>query len=206
MTKPLTKHADDAEMPHLDRPEAEPTMEDRSATDQVALDGVLSGPVRQRYRPEGDGVGAGQLTGVVIGRIVAYSDVDGVSVAYVPGSTTVVGTSKTTTPIAPADVGRDVALLFEGGDSNKPIIMGFMQQQRGPDIGVEATQGAGHVSVELPEDGRRLNLTAQEEVTLRCGDASITLTKAGKILLKGKFLSSHSSGVNRIRGGSVQLN
>jgi hypothetical protein len=206
MTKPSTKLPDDAEMPHLDRPEDERKGDDRSAIDQVALGGVLSGPVRKRHRSERDEQDAEQVTGVVIGRIVAYSDADGARIAYAPRSETVVFTPRTTTAISPDDVGREVALLFEGGDSTRPIIMGFMQQRSGRDIGVEAKQGTGLVSIELTDDGKRLNLTAQEEVTLRCGDASITLTKAGKILLKGKFLSSHSSGVNRVRGGSVQLN
>ena len=41
---------------------------------------------------------------------------------------------------------------------------------------------------------------------LRCGKASITLTREGKVLIKGAYLSSRSSGVNRIKGGSVQIN
>ena len=49
-------------------------------------------------------------------------------------------------------------------------------------------------------------LSAQEEIVLRCGKASITLTKAGKVLIEGAYVLSRSSGVNRIRGGSVQLN
>ena len=41
---------------------------------------------------------------------------------------------------------------------------------------------------------------------LRCGKASITLTRAGKVLIRGAYLLSRSSGVNRIKGGSVQIN
>ena len=41
---------------------------------------------------------------------------------------------------------------------------------------------------------------------LRCGQASLTLTRAGKILLSGTYVLSHSSGVNRVKGGSVQIN
>jgi hypothetical protein len=49
-------------------------------------------------------------------------------------------------------------------------------------------------------------VSAKEELVLRCGKASITLTKAGKVMIKGSYLLSRSSGVNRIKGGSVQLN
>jgi hypothetical protein len=60
--------------------------------------------------------------------------------------------------------------------------------------------------VEVDADGERMIVSAKEELVLRCGKASITLTKAGKVLIKGSYLLSRSSGVNRIKGGSVQLN
>jgi hypothetical protein len=55
-------------------------------------------------------------------------------------------------------------------------------------------------------DGERLVFTAEREIVFLCGDASITLTRAGKVLITGKHVASHSSGVNRIRGASVQIN
>jgi hypothetical protein len=60
--------------------------------------------------------------------------------------------------------------------------------------------------VEVDADGERMIVSAKEQLVLRCGKASITLTKAGKVLIKGSYLLSRSSGVNRIKGGSVQLN
>ena len=51
-----------------------------------------------------------------------------------------------------------------------------------------------------------LVLSAEQEIVLHCGDASVTLTKAGKIILRGAYLLSRSSGVNRIKGASVQIN
>ena len=49
-------------------------------------------------------------------------------------------------------------------------------------------------------------VVADEEIVLSCGESSITLTRAGKILIRGKYVLSRSSGVNRIKGGSIQLN
>ena len=60
--------------------------------------------------------------------------------------------------------------------------------------------------VEVDADGERLIVSAKEQVVIRCGKASITLTKAGKVLIQGAYVLSRSSGVNRIKGGSVQLN
>jgi hypothetical protein len=55
-------------------------------------------------------------------------------------------------------------------------------------------------------DGKRFVFTAEDEIVLRCGRASITLTRAGKVLIRGAYLLNRSSGVNRIKGGSVQIN
>jgi hypothetical protein len=41
---------------------------------------------------------------------------------------------------------------------------------------------------------------------LHCGKASITLTRAGKVIIRGEYVLARSSGVNRIVGGSVQIN
>jgi len=61
-----------------------------------------------------------------------------------------------------------------------------------------------HLQIEA--DGEPVIVSAKDRLVLRCGKASITLTKEGKLLIEGTYVSSHSSGVNRIRGGSVQIN
>ena len=68
-------------------------------------------------------------------------------------------------------------------------------------------------SVEIQADVPRLTAAPDEitivegkQLTIRCGESSITLTAAGKIILRGKYIVSRSSGVQRIKGGSVQIN
>jgi hypothetical protein len=51
-----------------------------------------------------------------------------------------------------------------------------------------------------------LIIEARENLTLRCGEGSITIRKDGRILIKGKDLVSHAHRANRIRGGSVAIN
>jgi hypothetical protein len=97
-------------------------------------------------------------------------------------------------------IGRQVALLFENGDPHRPLIMGVLRTRRGWPIAEQPGQ------VEIDTDGERLIVSAKEQLVLRCGRASITLTKAGKILIQGAYVSSRSSGVVRIKGGSVQIN
>jgi hypothetical protein len=97
-------------------------------------------------------------------------------------------------------VGRDVALLFEGGDPRRPIVMGLMHAPSAP------APAPAPAPTEATADGERLVFEAGKEIVLRCGSSSITLTRAGKILIKGAYVLSRSSGVNRILGGSVQIN
>jgi hypothetical protein len=55
-------------------------------------------------------------------------------------------------------------------------------------------------------DGERVEIAGRREIVLTCGEASITLTAAGKVIIKGKYVSSTSAGLHRIRGASIQLN
>jgi hypothetical protein len=97
-------------------------------------------------------------------------------------------------------LGRDVLLAFEHGDRRLPIVIGCV---RGPaSSGLPAIPG--QITVEA--DGERLVVSARDQIVLRCGKASVTLSADGKIVVRGTHVVSHASGVNRIRGGSVQLN
>jgi uncharacterized protein (DUF2345 family) len=92
-----------------------------------------------------------------------------------------------------------VVLQFEGGDPSLPIVMGVLRQTDNQPL-----EASGNVQVDA--DGVRMVVSAKEQMVLQCGKASITLTKAGKVLIQGSYVSSRSTGVNRVKGGSVQLN
>jgi len=51
-----------------------------------------------------------------------------------------------------------------------------------------------------------LVIEAKQNLTLKCGDGSITIRADGRILIKGRDLVSHAQRTNRIRGGSVAIN
>lgn len=118
--------------------------------------------------------------------------------------------------ITSAHVGRNVALLFANGDPQRPVIMGLIHSplhdlivSYDPGIHEQASEPAPTTALNVDDvtiDGRRIVLEGKEEVVIKCGEASITLTKAGKILIRGNYLLNRSSGVNRIMGGSVQVN
>lgn len=54
--------------------------------------------------------------------------------------------------------------------------------------------------------GRRIEIEGADEVALRCGQASITLRRNGRVVMRGAYVESRSKGTNRIKGGTVLIN
>lgn len=118
---------------------------------------------------------------------------------------------------------QPVVLVFENGDAALPIITGFMQpapnetvsgspesQPEASDAGTAvaalATElNAPHVS-EADVDGKRIRIVAQDEIVLECGNASITLRRNGRVVIRGTYVETYSEGTNRIKGGQVRIN
>lgn len=141
------------------------------------------------------------LPSVVTGELIAIAD-EGrsplVLFACQHGSAAV--RARTVVDLHGAHIGQPVVLMFEGGDASLPIVMGVLRQSAGWPLADTPAQ------VEVDVNGERLVVSAKEELVLRCGKASVTLTKAGKVLIQGSYVSSRATGVNHVRGGSVQLN
>lgn len=102
-------------------------------------------------------------------------------------------------PITSSDVGKEVLVVFEVGNTPRPHVIGFLWQPEG-------NPQSQHLPVEAKVDGEQVVIEGKNEIVLKCGKASITLTRAGKVLIRGTYVLSRSSGVNRIKGGSVQVN
>ena len=141
-----------------------------------------------------------KIEGVVIGVFLSINDEGNPIVAFPGNPLETAIPARSTTSLDKDDVGKEIALLFEGGNPLKPLIICKIHHA---DTG-QQTQNPEQTSAEL--DGENIVLSAKQTITLKCGKASITLTKAGKIILRGAYLLSRSSGVNRIKGGSVQIN
>jgi hypothetical protein len=92
-------------------------------------------------------------------------------------------------------IGSCVALMFLEGDPARPLVIGLIAQE-----------GPGKAEPIADPAEERLILAAARELVIRCGRASIVLTSAGKVLVRGNYISSRSSGALRITGASVQLN
>lgn len=152
-------------------------------------------------RPADQDSSATEIPNVVIGELLALAD-DGMTplVRYLgqPGSSAIA--ARSSVDLQGPHIGQSVLLVFERGDPLRPVVIGVLRGATGwPDADKPA-------QVDVDVDGQRMIVSAKEQLVLRCGKASITLTKAGKVLIEGSYVLSRSTGVNRIKGGSVQLN
>lgn len=109
--------------------------------------------------------------------------------------------ARTTVPIKRAQRGSTVVVLCENGDPRLPIIVGVLQNGR-----QSAVELPGVPLTTIQADDERHVVTAEREIVLRCGEASITLTRAGKVIIKGTYVLSRSSGYNKIKGAAVDIN
>ena len=140
------------------------------------------------------------LDGVVIGVLMGFDEGGAPLVVFAGNPVEQAVPARTTARLEHDHIGSEVALMFEQGDRARPLVMGRILH---PEV---ALAPAGPQRFQATIDDQRLELSAEREIVLRCGKASITLTRAGKILLRGAYLFSRSTGVNKIKGGSVQLN
>ena len=121
---------------------------------------------------------------------------------------------------------QQAVVVFERGDRSRPLILGFLEaldmkplssevaapadRSEGPqpnDVPAQADQPAVMACIiEADVDGRRVKLTAQDEIVLQCGSASVTLRRNGRVVIRGAYVETHSEGTNRIKGGQVQIN
>jgi hypothetical protein len=109
--------------------------------------------------------------------------------------------ARTTVRLSRSQVGQGVVVVHESGDARLPIIIGILQD--GPAASAPAQPETG---VAIHADDCRFIVSAEREIVLRCGESSITLTRAGKVLIKGTYVVSRSSGYNRIKGAAVDIN
>lgn len=160
---------------------------------------------------------------VVIGQLSGISPSGEALVNYPQNPSSQPLPAISTIPVTQAQLGRQLVLMFTDGKLDQPLIIGFVHsplqemiesfelsaaQAEADDQKVDADSAtnAKNLADDVTVDGNRVVLEGRDEIVLKCGEASITLTRAGKILIRGKYLLNRSSGVNRILGGSVQVN
>lgn len=165
----------------------------------------------------------------VLGRIVALGPDGTVTVEVSGGAGT--RAARLAVPLSADELLRArecdgaVVLVFENGDPALPIIVGLVQplppvrtppasagtqpssasSQPAPAPAAAQSQDGPQV-LEVDVDGKRVRITAQDEIVLECGSASITLRRNGRVVVRGTYVESYSDGTNRIKGGQVRIN
>jgi hypothetical protein len=161
---------------------------------QTVLELLLeSAACRQDGPHGGPAPGAPRCDGPMVGVLWGLDERGGAVVRFdgAPGGRPV--PARSAVPLDGGAVGREVVLLFEQGDAARPLVMGVLRAPRPEPLRTEI-------------DGEKLVLTAEREIVLRCGESSITLTRAGKVLIQGAYVVTKASGLNRVKGAAVQIN
>ncbi|TCN34093.1 DUF6484 domain-containing protein [Sinorhizobium americanum] len=135
-----------------------------------------------------------RIEGVVIGILLGFEA--GAPLVVFPGNPYETALpARSLADLTSVTIGAEVALLFEGGDPTRPLVVGRI---------VEPARKAS--TPDVVRDGERVRITGEERIELRCGKATIIMEKDGHITIRGTYVTSHASATNRIRGGSVNLN
>lgn len=92
--------------------------------------------------------------------------------------------------------GEHVLVLVDSAPPYQGVVLGRI-------IKPVADRRAEESRSQTPDE---LVIEAKKNLTLKCGEGSITIREDGKILIKGKDLVSHAQRINRIKGGSVSIN
>jgi Domain of unknown function (DUF6484) len=163
--------------------------------------------------------GAPGAPAVVLGWLVSGSSPGSLLVNF-PGNASGLVPARSIASLDDAAIARAVAarqpaaLVFENGDPRRPIVLGLLQVNPSPledllrgGLAVRSPSEASRpASLEAHVDGRRVVIRGDQEVTLQCGEASLTLRRDGKILLRGAYVETYARGLNRIKGAQVKIN
>lgn len=152
-----------------------------------------------------------KLRGNRVGKLVRWSEAEGPIVDHSSNPHGPIA-ARTTVPLdaetvhAAVERNQEVLLVFEAERSDKPMIVGLIQPR---DSLVELKrhdEPSRSTELEAVVDGKKVSLVAEDEIVLRCGDASITLKCNGRIIVRGAYVETRAKGVNRIKGGVVRIN
>ena len=131
-----------------------------------------------------------QLPAVLIGEIVSVNETGAPCVRWNEGAPVVaLGAWIPGSPRWLDCIGARAILGFIDGDEQQPIVLGLLDAPR-------AANGP-------PET---LRLESTRELHLQCGDAKVSLRHDGRVEIRGTHVISRSSGVNKVKGGSVFIN
>lgn len=100
--------------------------------------------------------------------------------------------------------GLRVVLGFEEGNESKPILLGLIDSP--PCKEESAAESSKESDPAIDTKPKILHIESEQELILKCGKAKVALRADGRVEILGGYVLSRSKGVNKIKGGSVQIN
>ncbi|MBV9726866.1 MAG: hypothetical protein JO299_17030 [Gammaproteobacteria bacterium] len=98
--------------------------------------------------------------------------------------------------------------------SRRAIVIGLLEKVPPPEpAAAPEPSHAANAAAETPPqvleadvDGKRVRIVGGDEIVLECGNASITLRRNGRLIIRGTYVETDSAGTNRIKGAAVRIN
>jgi len=141
--------------------------------------------------------------GIVFGTLAGFTESMMPLVAYGDNPATA---AQTLSDLREQDIGKRIALQFERGDVQRPIVMGVLKDPADIETAIAELPSLGAMPMQAILDGKVVELVALEQLTMRCGKSSITLDKNGHVEIRGIQILTRATGQNRIKGSSISLN
>ena len=101
-------------------------------------------------------------------------------------------------------INREVLVVFENGDHERPIIIGIMENIIEDVISTTNLPDSEETTKDKSIE-KIISLNATDNIKLKCGENSICLDKE-KIIINGIDIVSNASNINKVKGGAVKLN
>ncbi|MEP1446874.1 MAG: hypothetical protein ABJK37_12245 [Paraglaciecola sp.] len=100
-------------------------------------------------------------------------------------------------------IGEKVLISFIDNDVNQPVIVGLVAQSVKNEVLI---QNQSKQQKKLSLSVETFQLTASEEIVLNVGRSQVVLDRFGKVVIKGKDITSRASSKNKMKGGNISLN
>lgn len=104
--------------------------------------------------------------------------------------------------LIPAARNRQRALVVRTNDEPALLVLIGLMRERVSSAARDAVPG----QLEVRMDGETLRLSAEREIELRCGNASLILRQSGRVILKGTHVVTSSRGPIKVKGATVEIN
>jgi hypothetical protein len=104
--------------------------------------------------------------------------------------------------LIPAARNQQRALVVRTNDEPARLVLIGLVRERVAAAARDAVPG----QLEVRMDGETLRLSAEREIELRCGNASLILRQSGRVILKGTHVVTSSRGPIKVKGATVEIN